>query len=79
MELLRSGDLKLPEAGFRLADADPPGHVLLIFGAVEQWCEEDQLIEGHRPAGSLPRSSFITSPALTAVAVSSTYRRRLTL
>jgi len=49
---LRNGDLELPEAGFRLADADLAGHVLLDFGAFDQWREEDEVIEGH------PRDPF---------------------
>lgn len=49
---LRNGDLELPEAGFRLADADLASHVLLDFGAFDQWREEDEVIEGH------PRDPF---------------------
>ncbi|HEY1154716.1 MAG TPA: DUF427 domain-containing protein [Arthrobacter sp.] len=49
---LRNGDLELPEAGFRLADADLAGQVLLDFGAFDQWREEDEVVEGH------PRDPF---------------------
>ncbi|WP_306969891.1 DUF427 domain-containing protein [Arthrobacter oryzae] len=49
---LRSGDLELPEAGFRLTDADLAGHILLDFDAFDRWREEDQVIEGH------PRDPF---------------------
>ena len=49
---LRSGDLELEAAGFRFHDADLAGHVLLDFGAFEQWREEDEVIEGH------PRDPF---------------------
>lgn len=49
---LQSADLELPGAGFRLADADLTGHILLDFGAFDQWREEDQVIEGH------PRDPF---------------------
>ncbi|AOT03264.1 DUF427 domain-containing protein [Arthrobacter sp. U41] len=49
---VRSGGLELPAAAFRVADPDLAGHVLLDFGAFDQWREEDQVIEGH------PRDPF---------------------
>lgn len=49
---LRAGGLELQGAAFRLSDPDLAGHVLLDFGAFDQWREEDQVIEGH------PRDPF---------------------
>lgn len=43
---------ELEAAGYRLSDPDLAGHVLLDFGAFDQWREEDQVIEGH------PRDPF---------------------
>jgi uncharacterized protein (DUF427 family) len=34
-------------AGFRLADADLDGYVVLDFGAFDEWLEEDEPIAGH--------------------------------
>ena len=39
-------------AGFRLADADLAGYVVLDFAAFDGWCEEDERIAGH------PRDPF---------------------
>ncbi|PXY30479.1 hypothetical protein BAY59_13540 [Prauserella coralliicola] len=49
---LRANALFLDAAGFRPADPDLAGHVVLDFGAFDQWLEEDEPIVGH------PRDPF---------------------
>jgi uncharacterized protein (DUF427 family) len=49
---LRAGAQSRPAAGFRLADADLAGYVVLDFGAFDAWYEEDEQNVGH------PRDPF---------------------
>jgi uncharacterized protein (DUF427 family) len=49
---VRAGGEGRPAAGFRLADADLAGYVVLDFGAFDAWYEEDELNVAH------PRDPF---------------------
>lgn len=49
---LSANGLVLAGAGFRPADSDLAGHVILDFGAFDEWLEEDEPIIGH------PRDPF---------------------
>ena len=49
---LRTGVQSRPAAGFRLADADLAGYVVLDFGAFDTWYEEDEQNVAH------PRDPF---------------------
>ena len=49
---LRAGAQSRPAAGFRLADADLAGYVVLDFGAFDAWYEEDEQNVAH------PRDPF---------------------
>ncbi len=49
---VRAGGQRRPGAGFRLADADLAGYVVLDFGAFDSWYEEDEPNVAH------PRDPF---------------------